>query len=172
MIEASRESVGNPESPALRHLVADAVDPGRGHALRDAFTHLRAVGENPYLHDVRTATIGETVTGGLFGQGAEAVSLATRDGIVAVPKADISPAQLARDDEITVTVRSGFAAPPSERSTSRAAEADPSGQAQAYWQREAESGAAIRHAERQARAGEGQDAEEGPADRAGRYRAR
>ena len=172
MIEASRESVGNPESPALRHLVADAVDPGRRHALRDAFTHLRSLGENPYLHDVRTATIGETVTGGLFGQGADAVSLVTRDGIVALPKADISQAQLVSDDEITVTVRSGFPARPEARSASRAAEADPSDQARAYWQRAAESGAAIRQTERQARAREGQGAEDGLASRAGRYRAR
>ncbi|KDM65256.1 Fic family protein [Acidiphilium sp. JA12-A1] len=172
MIAASIAAVNDPDHPAMRELVEDAVDPARARALREAFSSLRQHGENPYEHDVRTARPGEMVSGTVLGKGDDTASLVTQHGIVAVPIAELSPAQLAREDDVTVTVRSGFAARADARRTSRAAETDPSDQARAYWQRAAESGAAIRQAERQARAGEGQGAGEEVASRPGRYRAR
>lgn len=170
MISASRDAVAYPASPALRHLVEDAVDPGRGRALRQAFAHLREAGKNPYLHHVSTAMVGETVTGSVFGRGADSVSLVTRNGIVAVPTVDISPPQLAREGVITVNVQSAFPARSGERSATRPADA--TDQARAYWQRAAESGSMIRQSERQGRDAEGQGAYESRSYRGAPYKAR
>lgn len=170
MIAASIAATNDPDHPALRALVEDAVDPARVRALREAFESLRQQGENPYDHDVMAARAGETVSGAVFGKGDEAASLVTRQGIVVVPLADLTPAQLASQEDITVTVRSSFPAKPGATASTERGETSAGDQARSYWQRAAESGAAIRQSERQAREGEG--AEQGQAQRAGRYRAR
>lgn len=110
MFAASTASANDPGHPAMRALVEDAVDPARVRALKEAFAHLRAQGENPYDHDMRTARHGETLSGTVLGKGVDTVSLVTKRGIIAVPLADITAAQLASQDDVTVKVRSGFAA--------------------------------------------------------------
>ena len=170
MIAASIASTNDPDSPAMRTLMEDAVDPGRVWALRETFESLRQQGENPYDHDVKAARPGETVSGAVLGKGVEAASLVTKQGIVAVPLADLTPAQLASQDDITVNIRSGFTARPGAAVSTERAETSADDRARSYWQRAADSGAEIRQGDRQAREGEG--AEQGQAHRAGRYRAR
>lgn len=90
MIEASIETTNDPSSPAMKHAIEDAMNPGRREALRSAFEDLREVGEEPLQHHVRTARAGEEIT-----------------GIVVADRTDL-PERLPDDEEITFTARSDF----------------------------------------------------------------
>lgn len=106
----------------MRQLVEDAVDPARVRALKAAFEHLKAQGENPYEHDLRTARANETLTGALLAKSADAASLITDGGIVAIPPADLPKGRLAEGEDFSVTVRSRFGQVSSENYWSRVAE--------------------------------------------------
>lgn len=69
MIEVSIETTNDPSSPAMKHVVQDALDPNRREAIRAAFADLKDCGEEPLLHNVRTARAGEEITGEILGNG-------------------------------------------------------------------------------------------------------
>jgi len=108
MIEASITTTKNPDHPAMWELMEDAVDPARVAALKAAFGHLRAHGEDPYVHDIRTARPGESFTGVILGIDPQGVSLVTAGGIAVVAYADLRARQVSPDEEITVTARTAF----------------------------------------------------------------
>lgn len=111
MLEASIETTNDPSSRAMVHLVEDATDPGRREAIRPTFEDLRARGEDPMEHNIRTAAAGERVTGAVLGSDDRTVSLVTDHGIVAADRADL-PSELPRDDsDVTFTARSDYARP-------------------------------------------------------------
>lgn len=106
MIAASIASTHDPDHPAIRHLVEDAVDPACVHALRTVFEHLKAQGENPYEHDVRTARPTETLSGELLAKSSDTASLITDAGIVALPAPALPKAHVAEGEDVRVTVGS------------------------------------------------------------------
>ena len=108
MIEASIETTANPASPAMQHLVEDATHPNRADALRTAFNELSAQGENPLLHDVRTARAGDRVVGQVIGHDDRVAVLVTDSGIVAADRHDLPPHLPGNDQEIAFTARSDF----------------------------------------------------------------
>lgn len=108
MIEASIETTANPASPAMQHLVEDATHPNRADALRAAFNELSAQGENPLLHDVRTARAGDRVVGQVIGHDDRVAVLVTDSGIVAADRHDLPPHLPGNDQEIAFTARSDF----------------------------------------------------------------
>ncbi|RWG43561.1 MAG: cell filamentation protein Fic [Mesorhizobium sp.] len=50
MIEASIETTNDPSSPAMKHVLEDAINPNRREALRVAFADLERCGEKPFEH--------------------------------------------------------------------------------------------------------------------------
>lgn len=108
MIEASIETTANPASPAMQHLVEDATHPNRADALRAAFNELSAQGENPLLHDVRTARAGDRVVGQVIGHDDRVAVLVTDSGIVAADRHDLPPHLPGNDQEIAFTACSDF----------------------------------------------------------------
>jgi cell filamentation protein len=106
MIAASIASTNDPDHPAMRHLVEDAVDPARVRALKAVFEHLTAQGENPYEHDVRAARPGETLSGALLAKSSDTASLITNAGIVAVSASALPKALVAEGEDVRVTVGS------------------------------------------------------------------
>lgn len=132
MIAASIASTNDPDHPAIRHLVEDAVDPARVRALKAVFEHLKAQGENPYEHDVRTARPNETLSGALLAKSSDTASLITDAGIVAVPASDLPKGRLTEGENFSVIVRSRFGQISPESYWSKVAErASPSAQASA-----------------------------------------
>ncbi|WP_285295548.1 Fic/DOC family protein [Aureimonas altamirensis] len=108
MIEASIETTNDPSSRAMAHLIADATEPGRRDAIRSSFEDLRALGEDPMQHNVRTAAAGERVTGAVLRDNHKTVSVVTERGIIAAQRDDL-PRELARDDsDVSFTARSDF----------------------------------------------------------------
>jgi cell filamentation protein len=107
MIEASIETTNDPSSPVMKHVIEDAMNPGRREAIRSAFEDLREVGEEPLHHHVRTARAGEEITGQILGHDNRVASLVIDQGIVVANFADL-PETLPDDEEITFTVRSAF----------------------------------------------------------------
>ncbi len=75
MVEASIETTNDPSSPAKKHVIEDAMNPGRREAIRSAFEDLREVGEEPLEHHVRTARPGEEITGTVLGHDNRVASL-------------------------------------------------------------------------------------------------
>lgn len=107
MIEASIETTNDPPSPVMKHVIEDAMNPGRRQAIRSAFEDLREVGEEPLHHHVRTARAREEITGQILGHDNRVASLVTDQGIVVADRADL-PETLPDDEEITFTARSDF----------------------------------------------------------------
>ncbi|WP_234710553.1 Fic/DOC family protein [Sinorhizobium arboris] len=107
MIEASIETTNDPSSPAMKHVIEDAMNPARREAIRSAFEDLREVGEEPLQHHVRTARPGEEITGTLLGRDDHIASLVVDQGIIVADRADL-PDRLPDDEEITFTARSDF----------------------------------------------------------------
>ena len=107
MIEASIETTSDPSSPVMKHVIEDAMSPGRREAIRSAFEDLREVGEEPLHHHVRTARAGEEITGQILGHDNRVASLVTDQGIVVADRADL-PEKLPDEDEITFTARRTF----------------------------------------------------------------
>lgn len=105
IIEASIETTNDPSSPAMKHVIEDAMNPARREAIRSAFEDLREVGEEPLQHHVRTARPGEEITGTVLGHDDRIASLVTDQGIVVADRADL-PERLPDDGEITFTARS------------------------------------------------------------------
>lgn len=145
MIAASIETSNDPRSPAMRHLIEDATDPGRTVALKSSFGHLRALGHEPFDHYVRTGRPGEIVSGSLVGADDRAASLVMNSGIVAVPKADLPARKLTIGDDVTVTVRSSFQGVSAQREATAGARQET---VAGYWTRTVESGRAIQASER------------------------
>lgn len=137
LIAASIASTNDPASPAMRHLIADATDPGRTAAIKTAFTHLRQQGEEPLEHDVRTARPGEQVTGSIIGLAKSNASLVTDAGIVVVPKQDLPRQNAVVGDDVTLKVTSAFVATPEKRSLPDA-RPDASQRASNYWSGQAQ----------------------------------
>jgi cell filamentation protein len=107
MIEASIETTNDPSSPVMKHVIEDAMNPGRREAIRSAFEDLREVGEEPLHHHVRTARAGEEITGQILGHDNRVASLVTDQGIVVADRADL-PEKLPDEEEVTFTARSDF----------------------------------------------------------------
>ncbi|MBD9524428.1 Fic family protein [Ensifer sp. ENS02] len=107
MIEASIETTNDPSSPAMKHVIEDAMDPNRREAIRAAFEDLRELGEEPLQHNVRTARAGEEITGTVLGHDDRVASLVTDQGIVVADRADL-PERLPDDEQITFNARSDF----------------------------------------------------------------
>lgn len=108
MIEASIASTNDPSSPALRHVLEDAIEPNRREALQAAFSDLREAGEDPFEHYVRTARIGEEVTGQVLGHDDRVATLVTDHGIVAANRADLPDELPSEEDVVRFTARSDF----------------------------------------------------------------
>lgn len=107
MVEASIETTNDPLSHAMKHVVQDALDPSRREAIREAFADLKDCGEEPLLHNVRTARAGEEITGEILGTDERVATLVTEGGVVVADRADL-PERLPVDEEITLTARSDF----------------------------------------------------------------
>lgn len=125
MIEASIETTNDPSSPAMKHIIEDAMNPNRREAIRAAFDDLRELGEEPLQHNVRTARSGEQVTGTVLGHDDRIASLVTDHGIVVADRADL-PERLPDNEEISFNARSDFSRferddPAQVRSTAQAA---------------------------------------------------
>ncbi|MGV1908492.1 MULTISPECIES: Fic/DOC family protein [Agrobacterium] len=108
MIEASIATTHDPASPALKHVVEDAIDPNRREALRGAFADLEQVGEKPFEHYVRTVRPGEEIEGQVFGHDNRVATVVTENGIIAVDRADLPERIPADDEEVKFTARSDF----------------------------------------------------------------
>ncbi|MGZ2471790.1 Fic family protein [Sinorhizobium medicae] len=119
MIEASIETTNDPSSPVMKHVIEDAMNPGRREAIRSAFEDLREVGEDPLHHHVRTARAGEEITGQILGHDNRVASLVTDQGIVVADRADL-PEKLPDEEEITFTARSDFSRVRREQSAQEA----------------------------------------------------
>ncbi|WP_234782293.1 hypothetical protein [Sinorhizobium americanum] len=107
MIEASIETTNDPSSPAMKHVIENAMNKARREAIRSAFEDLREIGEEPLQHHVRTARPGEEITGTVLGHDDRIASLVIDQGIVVADRADL-PERLPDDEEITFTARSTF----------------------------------------------------------------
>lgn len=107
MIEASIETTNDPSSHAMKHVVQDALEANRREAIREAFADLKECGEEPLQHNVRTAQVGEEITGQVLGVDDRIGSLVTERGIVVADRADL-PAWLPVEEEITFNARSDF----------------------------------------------------------------
>ncbi len=123
MIEVSIETTNDPSSPAMKHLLEDAIDPNRREALRAAFADLEELGEKPFEHNIRTARAGEEITGQVLGHDNRVASLVTEQGVVVADRADL-PEKLPDDEEVTFTARSDFSRATSEQPT-QAAQSQP-----------------------------------------------
>ncbi|MBB4000118.1 Fic/DOC family protein [Aureimonas pseudogalii] len=110
MIEASVETFNDPKAPAMRHLIEDAVDPGRREALRIAIGDLAAQDVKPDEFIVRTARSGEIVVGTILAEDSPFPTIITEVGLVVVPKKDIPPT-IEADGTVTVPVTSSFEVP-------------------------------------------------------------
>nr|WP_209606248.1 Fic/DOC family protein [Sinorhizobium kostiense] len=119
MIETSIETTNDPSSPAMKHVIEDAMNPARREAIRSAFEDLREAGEEPLQHNVRTACQGEEITGTVLGHDNRVASLVTDQGIVVADRADL-PERLPDDEEITFTARSDFSRVRREQSAQEA----------------------------------------------------
>lgn len=97
----------DPSSPVMKHVIEDAMNPGRREAIRSAFEDLQEVGEEPLQHHVRTSRPGEEITGTVLGHDHRIASLGTARGIVVADRADL-PERLPDDEKITFTARSDF----------------------------------------------------------------
>jgi cell filamentation protein len=114
MLEASIETTNDPSSRSMVHLIEDATDPGRREAIRSTFEDLRARGEDPMEHNIRTAAAGEHVTGAVLGTDDRTVSLVTDRGIIAADRADL-PGELPNDDsDVSFTASGNYARPDRE----------------------------------------------------------
>lgn len=89
MIEASVETTNDPSSPAMKHVLEDAINPNRREALRAAFSDLEKCGEKPFEHNIRTARPGEEITGQILGHDDGVASIVTDERIIAVDRADL-----------------------------------------------------------------------------------
>jgi len=107
MIEASIETTNDPSSPAMKHVLEDAINPNRREALRAAFADLEELDEKPFEHNIRTARAGEEITGQVLGHDNRVASLVTEQGIVVADRADL-PEEVPDDEEITFPARSDF----------------------------------------------------------------
>lgn len=108
MIEASIETTNDPSSPAMKHLIQDAMDPNRREAIRSAMSDLEQAGEKPFEHNIRTARQGEVIEGQVLGHDNRVASLVTEKGIVAVDRADLPEQIPADNEEVKFTARSDF----------------------------------------------------------------
>ena len=108
MIDASRETSANPANPAIIHLVEDATDPGRRAAIQSAFASLRAEGEDPMEHTIRSARAGETITGTIFARDDHHVTLVTDAGIIVADREDLPRRLPPSEQDITFEARSEF----------------------------------------------------------------
>ena len=108
MIEASIETTNDPSSPAMKHLIQDAMDPNRREAIRSAMSDLEQAGEKPFEHNIRTARPGEVIEGQVLGHDNRVASLVTDRGIVAVDRADLPERMPPDDEEVKFTARSDF----------------------------------------------------------------
>ncbi|WP_312406570.1 Fic family protein [Rhizobium sp.] len=108
MIEASIASTNDPSSPALKHVLEDASEPNRREAMQAAFSDLREAGEDPLEHNVRTARIGEEITGQVLGHDNRVATLVTDHGIVAADRADLPDELPSEENVVRFTARSDF----------------------------------------------------------------
>lgn len=108
MIEASIASTNDPSSPALRHVLSYAIGPNRREALQAAFSDLREAGEDPLEPYVRTAQVGEEVTGQVLGHDSRVATLVTDHGIVAANRADLPDELPPEEDVVRFTAHSNF----------------------------------------------------------------
>lgn len=108
MVEASIATHNDPSSPAMKHVIEDAVDPNRREALRGAINDLKEVGEQPFEHYVRTARQGEQIEGQVFGHDDRVATLVTEKGIIAVDRADLPERMPSDEEEVKFTARSNF----------------------------------------------------------------
>ncbi len=115
MTQASIATTNDPDSPALRHVIADATEPGRREALRAAFSDVQARGGDPQEYHIATARQGEEITGSVLAHDNRFASIVTQRRIVAVDRADL-PEQLPDPErEITIVARSDFSRVSAER---------------------------------------------------------
>lgn len=103
MIEASIETTNNPSSPAMKHLILDAMDPHRREAIRSVMSDLEQAGGKPFAHNIRTARPGDVIEGRVLGHDSRVVSLVTEKGIVAVDRADLLEQMPPDDAEVKFT---------------------------------------------------------------------
>ncbi len=108
MIEVSRETVDDPSSTAMEHLVLDATDPNRRAALRQGFAHLERYGETPMEHDLRTALPGESIAAEILGHSELVATLLTDNGVVVADRADLPDRLPADGGDVTFAARSDF----------------------------------------------------------------
>lgn len=108
MIEASIETTNDPSSPAMKHVLEDAINPNRREALRAAFADLEELGEKPFEHNIRTARAGEEISGQVLGHDNRIATFVTDQGIVAADRADLPERLPNEGEEITITARSDF----------------------------------------------------------------
>ncbi|WP_082652809.1 Fic family protein [Aureimonas sp. AU12] len=117
MIEASIQVHHNPNSYAMRHLVEDAVDPGRRETLRSMLQSLQRAGVDSQEYSIRTARLGEEITGHLMGAESRIPALVTGVDIVAVRPQDLPTVISAQDRVVTISVRTPFEIEPPSRMT-------------------------------------------------------
>lgn len=141
MVAASIDGTNDPASASMRHLIADATDPGRTAAIKTAFDHLRQQGEEPLEHDVRTARPGEQVTGSIVGLAKSSASLVTDTGIVVVPTKDLPRQNIAVGDDVSMKVASGFAA--AEKRSLPDVRPDATQRASSYWSGQAQKSQSV-----------------------------
>lgn len=115
MIDASIVTTHDPDSPALRHAIEDAVDPNRRAAIKAAISDVLFRGGNPEEFHIATARPGEEIVGQVLAHDDRFASVVTQGRIVAVDRADL-PEQLPDPNvEIAIVVRSDFSRVPPER---------------------------------------------------------
>ncbi|RWK76118.1 MAG: cell filamentation protein Fic [Mesorhizobium sp.] len=108
MLEASIDTTNDPSSPAMKHVLGDAINPNRREALRAAFADLERCGEKPFEHNIRTARPGEEIAGQILGQDDRAASIVTDERTIAVDRADLPERLPDGNTEVSFTARSDF----------------------------------------------------------------
>ena len=74
----------DPNASDLQDLLLDATDPHRQDALRTTFEALERDGHNPHEFNIRTAKVGEELTGAIFARDNDVASVVQDDGQVIV----------------------------------------------------------------------------------------
>ena len=111
MMEASIATTNDPSSPAMKHVLEDAIEPKRRDAIRSAMSDLEAAGAKPFDYNIRTARTGEIIEGPVLGHDDRVASIVTDKGIVTADRSDLPDELPTGQEKVMFLARSEFLTP-------------------------------------------------------------
>lgn len=108
MIEASIATTNDPDHPSMKHVLRDAIEPGRREAIRATFEDIRKLDEEPLHYNIRTARPGEEITGQVAFHDQRTATVVSSHDVIAVDRADLPERIPTGDVDITFRANSDY----------------------------------------------------------------